>query len=158
MTELPDGGGATVPAMDQLLAEFASRNPSLAWLPQMLAARRAGAIDEPAADDPRQDEIDALQAELALAQRHAARMERAARRLSGELEAAQSRLSDLAVAFGACGLCWGEDPLCPGCRGHGRPGRFAPDPELLRRFGVEAARRPQPAAAGDAAPSPSAAP
>ncbi len=140
MSEVLEPG--PVPAMEQLLDDFVRSHPQLAWLPQMLAARRASVPDEPL-PDTRQDEFDALQLELAQAQRHAARMERIARRVSGELEAARDRLSDLAVAFGACGLCWGVDPQCPGCRGRGGPGRFSPDPELLSRLGVAAARRPR---------------
>lgn len=158
MTEVLDPGLAP-PAMEQLLEEFTRSHPNLAWLPQMLAARRASVPDEPA-PDARQQEIDALQLELEQAQRHAARMERIARRLSAELDETRGQLSDLAVACGACGLCWGDDPQCPGCRGHGQPGRFAPDPELLRRLGVAAPRRPQSAADGDTSTSvpPAAAP
>jgi hypothetical protein len=136
--------GAAMPTFEGLLGDFARQNPNLAWLPQMLAAQRQAAAAAPLVEEPdlRQIEIDALTNELAEAQARTAKLQRIARRLAADLEAAQSLLSDLAAAFGACGLCWGEDPLCPSCRGRGKPGRFAPDPELRLRFGGNAEEPP----------------
>ena len=135
------------PTMDAFLGDFARKNPDLAWLTQMLAAQRQLAAPAPVGseiDDGRQAEIDALTEQLALADAHAAKLQRVARRLQAELEIAQERLTDLASAFGACGICWGQDPGCRGCRGHGKLGMFAPDPEQRLRFVAEAV--PQPAA------------
>jgi hypothetical protein len=131
--------GAAMPDTSAMLASFVQQNPQLAWLPQLMAAQRqasamAASVAEPVHDDQ------CLQLQQALAQTEARleRVMRSHRRLAGELDAAQSLLSDLAAAFGACGLCWGEDPGCPSCRGRGKPGRFAADPELAQRFGLAA--------------------
>jgi hypothetical protein len=126
-------------AMDDLVADFARRNPRLAWLPQMMAMRRQ-AVVEPA-DDGRMDAAlariaeleEALDASEARARRYAAACER----LTARLEESCDRLADAAAAVGACGLCWGEDPRCRSCRGRGRPGGFAIDPALRRRFFAE---------------------
>lgn len=136
---IDDFSPPAMPDMDGLLGDFARQNPNLAWLPQMLAAQRQAAASAPFISeiDPRQAEFDALHEELAHAQARADRMQRIARRLADELEDAQGHLADLAAAFGACGLCWGADTRCPSCRGRGKPGRFAPDPELRLRLFAE---------------------
>lgn len=130
-----------MPTMDGFLSDFARKNPDLAWLTQMLAAQRAAttvAVEEPIViDDRRQAEIEALTEQLAIADTRAAKLQRIARRQAADLEAAQVLLADLASAFGACGLCWGQDPGCLSCRGRGKPGRFAPDPDLRLRFFAE---------------------
>ncbi|MGH8032609.1 MAG: hypothetical protein ACREO8_09655 [Luteimonas sp.] len=128
---------AAPPDMDSLLGDFARQNPSLAWLSQMIAAQRQAAASAPDVGrlpDPQLVEIDALNDALAQTQARHARLQRLARRMADDLDTAQGRLADLAAAFGACGLCWGQDAHCPSCRGRGKPGRFAPDPELRLRF------------------------
>lgn len=47
--------------------------------------------------------------------------------LFGEIEALRQRLGYVAAALGRCDACWGEDPLCPSCRGKGSSGFFWPD-------------------------------
>lgn len=126
---------AGLPDMGGLLEDFAQRNPNMAWMAQMLLAQRqAQASASPPGDDPRQGELDVLHEALAHSRGRNARLERLVRGLAEDLKQAQSLLADLAAAFGACGLCWGEDTHCPSCRGRGKPGRFAPDPELRLRF------------------------
>lgn len=137
-------GMPAAPDMEALLRDFAAQNPRLAWLPQMLMAQRqAAAIAEPV-PDPREDEIAALHAALAEAETRARRLQHLAKRLAHALEGARERLTDLACAFGACGLCWGEDAHCPSCRGHGGPGRFPPDPELGQRLFAQPLPAPAP--------------
>lgn len=124
--ELMPPTGAAAPDMDEVLRDFVAQHPNLAWLAQMIAARRAqtAAVDDHPRDD-RQDEVDALNAALDQALARGDRLQRIVHRLAHELRASQERLADLAAAFGACGLCWGEDAHCPGCRGRGQPGHFA---------------------------------
>src|SRR5512134_1312078 len=124
-----DTAALGVPSVQDLLGNLAS-DPKLAWMAQLMAAQRRMAEQSAPTADARQSELDALKAALEQAEARAARLQRIARRLAAELDATQALLSDLAAAFGACGLCWGEDPDCPSCRGRGRPGRFAPDPAL----------------------------
>lgn len=44
---------------------------------------------------------------------------------------ATERVMRVAAIVGACTVCLGDDPQCPECRGHGRPGSREPDPEAL---------------------------
>lgn len=131
-----DGAAPAMPTMDGLLSDLARRNPDLAWMTQMIAAQRQAAVQRLPEEDPRDAQIAELNEQLEQAQARFARLRRIARRLSGELETTRGFLADLAAAFGACGLCWGEDTRCPSCRGRGKPGRFDPDPELRLRFCV----------------------
>lgn len=144
---------SALPDMDSMLGDFARQNPSLAWLTQMIAAQRqqAAGANAPSDVDPLQAEIDALTEELAHAEARAEKLRRIGQRLCRDLDAAQGLLADLAAAFGACGLCWGEDDTCRSCRGRGKPGRFAPDPALRLRFFAE--RLELPAASGTSTPS-----
>jgi hypothetical protein len=127
------GGPAPLPSMEAMLQDFTRSNPNLAWMTQMLAAQRQAE----AQPDARDAHIASLEQELAQCSARETRLQRVVRRLAGDLQAAHELLADLAAASGACGLCWGEDAQCPGCRGRGRPGRFAPDPELRARFFTE---------------------
>jgi hypothetical protein len=47
----------------------------------------------------------------------------------------------LASALGACPVCWGGDPRCAECGGHGASGSAAPDPKLFEQLVVPAVRR-----------------
>ena len=136
--------GGAMPSFEGMLSDFARQNPNLAWLPQMIAAQRhaAATAQADAPPDTRQPEIDALTDELERSQARGARLQRTARRLASQLEVAQDLLADLAAAFGACGLCWGEDIQCLSCRGRGKPGRFAPDADLRLRFSAEPVELP----------------
>jgi hypothetical protein len=123
------------PTFEGLLDELGRGHPELAWMTQLLAMQRQRtSSDTPAPDDTLRAQLDAVTDELTRARARTAKLEDVARRLATDLRSAQARLSDLASAFGACGLCWGEDRDCRGCRGRGKPGRFAPDPELRARM------------------------
>lgn len=154
ITSAPKNGellpASALPDIDSMLGDFARQNPNLAWLTQMIAAQRQqAAIQQPEPEpeiDPRLLQYDELLEELALAEVRADKLRKVARHLSKELETAHGLLADLAAAFGACGLCWGDDNTCRSCRGRGKPGRFAPDPALRLRFFAE--RLELPAASG----------
>jgi len=128
----PGVSAAAVPDMATMLQALAQQNPTLAWMAQLLDAQRQAAAA--AVDNTEPDETAALRVALAESEQRVQKLGRVALRLRAELEAAQARLADLAAAFGACGLCWGEDPYCAGCRGRGRPGRFHPDHALQQRL------------------------
>jgi hypothetical protein len=127
-------------AMDGMLADFARQNPSLAWLPQMLAMRRQAVVESssPSGLDDSEERIEALEAALAQSEARTARYAAACERLAARLEAARERLADAAASFGACGLCWGEEPRCRSCRGRGKPGWFAADTAQRDRYFAEA--------------------
>jgi hypothetical protein len=126
-----------MPSMDGVLAGIVQNNPSLAWLPQLMAMRQQREPDQTQAPG----EIDELRAALRQWQLRAEKMYRRARALEAELAETQDRMSDIAAALGACGLCWGEDVACPSCRGRGKPGHFmarAPAPQLTQPASVAA--------------------
>ncbi|MBX9797457.1 hypothetical protein [Sphingomonas sp.] len=128
-------------AAQSMLADLQRTNPQLAMLAQMMQARAI--VPEPAGPDLG-EEITVLAEQLADAQRQVAIVKREGRRLLTRYREATDRLSLLAAALGACGLCWGDDDLCPSCRGRGAPGMVRPDPAARARvFGV----KPQPAPA-----------
>ena len=62
-------------------------------------------------------------------------------RLYAELEDLRERTRGLADALGACARCWGEDAVCPVCRGRGHPGGRAPDHGLFDHWVAPAVRR-----------------
>ena len=72
--------------------------------------------------------------------------------LAEELGELHARNETLAAALGACDRCWGDDPQCPDCDGHGAPGAAVPDRALFRalvapalsRLRAESARAPRP--------------
>jgi len=133
--------GIAAPDMADMLQTLAQQNPQLAWMAQLLQAQRQAAAVPVESSDA--EECASLREALAQAEQRVQKLGRVALRLRAELEAAHARLADLAAAFGACGLCWGDDPSCAGCRGRGRPGRFHPDHELQQRwFATPPARAP----------------
>lgn len=91
--------------------------------------------DTEALRDEIRDELRAEQAEAIAA------LEETARRLFAEREAARARLESLAAALGACPACFGEDLLCPTCRGGGAPGGRAPEPHEFNRLVAPAVER-----------------
>ena len=137
ITLAPEAVVDGAPSLDGLLAGLVQNNPSLAWLPQLMAMRQQRELDQPTASS----EIDELRVALRQWQQRAEKMYRRARALEAELAETQDRMSDIAAALGACGLCWGEDETCPSCRGHGKPGHFiarAPAPQLPEPASVAA--------------------
>jgi hypothetical protein len=62
-------------------------------------------------------------------------------RLYAEVEQLRERNRVLADALGACPRCFGEDQICPVCRGRGKPGGRAPDPSLISELVEPALRR-----------------
>jgi hypothetical protein len=114
-----------------MIDELKRSNPQLAMLAQLMQAR---AIVPQEAPEDLSAEVAELANRLAEAEDRIERMKRQGRRLLEGHQSMTSRLADLAAALGACGLCWGEDELCPSCRGRGRPGMVRPDLELRARL------------------------
>jgi len=117
-----------------MLRELAASDPKMAMMLQFLNPPRAAVAE----DDPELDErnavIEDLSARLDAAEVKIARVTGIARRLHGAHQASARRLSELAAALGACGLCWGDDQSCPGCHGRGRAGMVRPDEALRDRL------------------------
>jgi hypothetical protein len=60
-----------------------------------------------------------------------------------ELESLRVRNDTLALALGACYLCFGEDLSCENCHGSGAPGSSPPQVEAFRKYILPAVRRAQ---------------
>ena len=122
------------PGLQALMRELGGADPRMAMLMQFLQPQQA----RPVADEPGLDErnavIEDLSARLDAAEDRLQRMDTIARRLHTLHQAASARLAELAAALGACGLCWGDNDQCPGCRGRGRAGMVRPDPEVRARI------------------------
>jgi hypothetical protein len=58
-----------------------------------------------------------------------------------ELDVMRARNAAFAAAVGACPLCFGDDPLCPTCRGLGVPGWRRPEPAAFRTYVLPAFAR-----------------
>jgi hypothetical protein len=150
----PAGAATPPPSADGFLADFARQNPELAWFAQLVAMQRQAAVQasaEPPELEAARTEVMTLAEHLRQSEARAEKLQRHARRLAAELDAALDRLSDLAAVLGACGLCWGEDRECRSCRGRGKPGMFAPEPATRSRFFAEAV---EPAMRSNAAVTP----
>ncbi len=124
---IPQGGDPV--DLAQMMQGLASEDPRMAMLAKLIQAQRP----EPSNDDvpdERDDLIAELSERLDAAEARLTKMTKIARQLHEANAAANNRLSLLAAALGACGLCWGEDDNCPGCRGRGTVGMIRPDPAL----------------------------
>jgi hypothetical protein len=125
----PDGT-ADPAALDPaaMMQRLGQDNPQLAAVLQMMAARKADtAASDPVVLETTATEMDAVADEVAA--------------LAAQLDAANSetrflreRCDTLAAALGACALCWGHDPACRACRGHGLPGHSLPDESLFFEY------------------------
>lgn len=117
------------------MEELAARDPRMAMVIQLLQQQR-GQVDEAAVDES--DDRDALIAELGerldSTEARLVRMTQMARKFHAAHREDRDRLGELASALGACGLCWGEDDHCQGCRGRGQPGMMRPDMEMRARL------------------------
>lgn len=132
---MPDGS-IDPAALDSatLIQRLGQGNPQLLPFLQMMASQKANAAaPDPVIVDSTAVEVDTVADELA--------------GLTGQLEAAHSELKllrdrcdTMAAALGACALCWGHEPNCRACRGHGLPGRSLPDESLFIEYVMPAVR------------------
>ena len=117
-----------------MMQRLGQDNPQLAAIMQMMAGQKGNtAARDPGVVESTAIEVDAVVDELAA--------------LATQLEAAHSevkllreRCDTLAAALGACALCWGYDPACRACRGHGLPGHSLPDGALFFEYVLPAVR------------------
>ncbi|MBN8500728.1 MAG: hypothetical protein J0M19_06220 [Sphingomonadales bacterium] len=127
-TKLAAATGAPDPTA--LLQDLAAGDPRMAMLMQLMQAQHGEPCNDPGSPDDRDELIAELSERLDASEIRLTKMTRIARQLHDAGRAAAQRLSRLAAALGACGLCWGDDPACLGCRGRGKPGMIRPDMEM----------------------------
>jgi hypothetical protein len=121
-------------------------NFALQWLEQRrAAAAETSPVDAtPTAAELELERVEAmrLRRERHEAQRAEARqLQEVMNSLYAELETLRTRNDTLAVALGACYLCFGEDLTCAECNGHGRPGSLVPDMAAFRKYVAPAVNR-----------------
>jgi len=127
MLEHPLPGGGEQLDLAQMMQSLAGEDPRMAMLAKLIQAQRP----EPSNDDipdERDDLIAELSQRLDAAEARLTRMTRIARQLHEANAVANSRLSLLAAALGACGMWLGGLGNCPGGRGRGSVGMIRPDP------------------------------
>ncbi len=145
------GGTGALPNAQDLLTRLGEANPTMRLIAQFLAQRQAQELEN---EEPTEDELDAEfpqhSSEPDEAEVRSGEMSRASRQLRQKVESMYRELAELrdrndalAAAFGACYLCWGDDPECEICNGQGRAGSAIPDKKLFTQFAVPAARRLQ---------------
>lgn len=122
--------GGTVPDPAAMLQDLAAGDPRMAMLLQLMQSQQASPSNDAGEPDERDELIAELSERLDASEARLTKMTRIARQLHEAGRIATLRLGRLAAALGACGLCWGEDPACPGCRGRGKPGMIRPDMEI----------------------------
>lgn len=130
--------GGMPPDPAQLMQEMAAGDPRMAMLMQLMQGQRGEPSNDAGKPDDRDDLIAELSERLDASEARLTKMTRIARQLHEAGRIASLRLSRLAAALGACGICWGEDSTCLGCRGRGKPGMIRPDPEMRAElFGAQ---------------------
>lgn len=126
-----------------MMQELAGNDPRMAMLLQMMRPGAPQAVNNDDQPDERDELIAELGERLDAAEARLTKMTRIAHRLHDAHKADSERLQNLAAALGACGICWGDDNHCPGCRGRGRIGMVRPDLELRAElFGHDHRHKP----------------
>jgi len=121
--------GAARTMVQNMLAERAAADPTMAVLMQMMASGEEAPAPRPqGGTDPDR---------AARAQRLRQRI----RQMRDELEELHQRNEDLAAAVGACPVCWGRVETCEECEGDGAPGWDRPDPALFDELVAPAVAR-----------------
>jgi hypothetical protein len=139
-------GGAQAPSSIADLLSSEDLSPRARLIASMLFASQEQASGETEDDaDPHAVEVTAPVRDVQVvvdgrSQHRAARIRASLNALREELEALRDLNDSLALALGACSVCWGGDSDCTACGGRGGPGWARPEPSLYRSM-VEPAVR-----------------
>lgn len=131
--------GASAFDPQELMSRLGQDNPTVAAMMQMMAGQKTPAqtqepVAEAAADGLTADEIEELRSWLEASNNEASALREQLQTALGELKILRERSDLLALALGACCLCWGQDPACRACRGNGHPGKSVPDEDLFSEY------------------------
>jgi len=136
----PNLGSGTLPSIQDLISQLGSSDPTLGLIARYLISQQESVKDEDTGTvGPELEEEQHLtrKGSEQLVQ-IVERLERRIKKLHGELEQLRERSDTLALALGACYLCWGDNSDCPVCGGTGRPGSIPPDRRVFSRLIVPA--------------------
>ena len=150
-------GSERGPALQELLGRLGETDPRASLVASYLAQRQADREEAETEEKPESAALtdggevrkpalrnsEPAQASLKSDERRRAllRLQQLVRSMYAELEELRARNDQLALALGACYLCWGEDPDCEVCGGEGTPGSSPPDKALFAQLVVPAASR-----------------
>ena len=126
------GDPAAQASLNESLAQH--EDPRVRMIAEWAAQQRASAAEQT---------IDVQAVPVPTANVDRQRMVRKIRALTRQLDAQREIGDTLAIALGACYVCWGEDPECDLCNGEGGPAWADPDPELFRLYVLPAVERYQ---------------
>ncbi|MFJ7158154.1 hypothetical protein ACIQUQ_24905 [Streptomyces sp. NPDC101118] len=124
----PDGAPSPSPE------EAPGAVPSVPDIARLLAERQAQLQRELEAAEEAEQQVAEEERRRAERERRTDAVRHRMAELNDQLEAAYATLDDLAAALGACPGCFGGDPACRWCRGRGKPGFTAPEPEPFDRL------------------------
>jgi hypothetical protein len=153
MLTSPTGTGA-LPRAQDLLTQLGQAHPTVRLIAQFLAQRQAQELENETLSDESEEEVNSelskSSSESDKTEIRSGEMSGAVRQLRQKVESMyeesaklRNRNDVLALALGACYLCWGHDPECEMCNGQGRTGSAIPNKKLFTEFVVPAARRLQ---------------
>lgn len=131
--------GGPVDALGVLRSQMQSQlpnDPQTALLLQLLDRRQPTEAAAPETDAVVDEEFNSAEKRQALSE-----LKEKVDALYTEVEDLRKRNDTLALALGACYLCFGEDLLCEECHGRGLSGSRAPEPDKFRKYVLPAYRR-----------------
>jgi hypothetical protein len=149
LEHIASGGNGGV-NIEDVIAQIGDADPRLSLVAKYLAHQRAAekeededreTLDVDSGDSGarrRRQDSPALSRERIEAIKS---LQRLARNMFAELEELRQRNDMLALALGACHLCWGEDFECEVCGGKGSPGSIQPDRLMFSTMIAPAVRR-----------------
>jgi DNA repair exonuclease SbcCD ATPase subunit len=122
-----------------LLAQMAEENPTVALLAKYFNQRQEQVNTEAAEQENTElpeysDQLQRAHADTVETAEALRELRERIEAVYAELETLRERNDSLAVALGACALCWGDDVSCPVCAGAGRAGFTPPDRELFAQY------------------------
>src|SRR5262249_4172994 len=125
------GGGRLDPIALLRSMQTQAEDPQMAVLLSLLEQRQSVEASPPADVEAADEAASEDESEKLLAMKN---LEEKVQRMYAELEVLRGRNDSLAIALGACYLCFGDDSLCQECQGRGVPGSRRPDPAAFRQY------------------------
>ena len=123
------------PMLEQMLMQQFGDDPQMQAIFSMMQQRQSDRTNGEAGElEEKQVELEHCQARFKKAVTLIERQKKVIAQLQHQLEQLDGFQEDLALALGACTLCWGEDAACRACRGRGKPGIFQPDETLFNAW------------------------
>ena len=131
---LLSGTEVALPSTQELLSQLESTNPTMGLIAKYLTALRESNSESSSEEDVEAEKEFLYVGEDQYSATVVQRLDQQVEKLRAEVVQLRQRNDTLAMALGACYLCWGEDPNCSVCRGTGYPGSAPPDKQAFAQF------------------------